>query len=205
MMVVAPSTLKTNTPVSNGRKSRDRGAPTAPAATTQKGMTKRVICVADPTATPMESSILFFIAKMTAEACSAALPTMGSKMVDTKATGSCSASAATSIVSTTRSDSQAIHSVRNANQKIDPRKPSTSSSSSSPSSSPSSSSLPASAAGAVLYSPWSLRKPCSGAVARVDDPPPPPPLLPAAAGGLCGLSGSKRKRCVLSWKTRNAA
>ena len=49
MIVVAPRTLKTNTPVSKGKKSRDSGAPTEPAATTQKGMTKRVICVAEPT------------------------------------------------------------------------------------------------------------------------------------------------------------
>ena len=50
-------------------------------------MANTVICVAEPTATPIEISILFFSAKRTAEACSAALPTMGSRMVDTKATG----------------------------------------------------------------------------------------------------------------------
>ena len=37
-------------------------------------------CVAEPMATPMAMSILFFMAKMTAEACSAALPTIGRMM-----------------------------------------------------------------------------------------------------------------------------
>ena len=73
-----------------------------------------------PTATPMESSILFFIAKMTAEACSAALPTMGSRMVETKATGSSSACAATSMVSTIWSESQAMASVSSASHTSEP-------------------------------------------------------------------------------------
>ena len=51
---------------------------------------------AEPTAIPRESSILFFMAKMTAAACSAALPTMGSRIVDTKATGMRRATAAPS-------------------------------------------------------------------------------------------------------------
>jgi hypothetical protein len=57
--------------------------------------------VALPTATPIEISILFFSGNRTAEACSAAFPTIGSRMGDTNATGSLNVFAADSIVSTT--------------------------------------------------------------------------------------------------------
>jgi len=52
---------------------------------TIKGVTSKAICIEDPTATPIAKSILFFIATVTAVKCSAALPTMGSRIRPTKA------------------------------------------------------------------------------------------------------------------------
>ncbi len=47
---------------------------------TKKGVTSSAICIELPIATPMARSILSFIATTTAVTCSAALPTMGSRM-----------------------------------------------------------------------------------------------------------------------------
>jgi hypothetical protein len=41
-------------------------------------------CVDEPTAMPREIAILFLYAKMTADACSAALPTIGTRIVAMK-------------------------------------------------------------------------------------------------------------------------
>jgi len=46
-----------------------------------------VICADDPMATPREMFVLFFSANMTAAACSAALPTIGRRMVETNGRG----------------------------------------------------------------------------------------------------------------------
>ena len=76
-------------------------------------------------------SILFFIAKMIADACSAALPTIGSKIVETKASGIPNSFADVSIVFTMYSERSATSTVRTASQNRLPPLPSTASSSSS--------------------------------------------------------------------------
>lgn len=48
------------------------------------GSTSSAICMLDPTATPIERSILSLQATVTAVACSAALPTIGSRINPTK-------------------------------------------------------------------------------------------------------------------------
>eukprot|EP00959_Pyramimonas_sp_CCMP1952_P277070 5791852-Pyramimonas_sp.AAC.2 len=79
-------------------------------------------CVAEPTATPMAMSILFFMAKMTAEACSAALPTIGSTITEMNATGIPMLSAAPSMASTRYSDRTEIKMViRNSQNRHPPK------------------------------------------------------------------------------------
>lgn len=51
--------------------------------TTRSGSTRRAICMLEPTATPIERSILSFAATVTAVACSAAFPTIGSRIKPT--------------------------------------------------------------------------------------------------------------------------
>ena len=51
--------------------------------TTIKGSTSIAICMLDPTATPIARSILSLQATVTAVACSAALPTIGSRISPT--------------------------------------------------------------------------------------------------------------------------
>ena len=51
---------------------------------TENGTTKREICVDEPTAMPMESPALSWMAKRTAEACSHAFPTMGRRIMPMK-------------------------------------------------------------------------------------------------------------------------
>mmetsp|Transcript_23591 Transcript_23591/g.56851 ORF Transcript_23591/g.56851 Transcript_23591/m.56851 type:complete len:287 (-) Transcript_23591:759-1619(-) len=161
MMEVAPITEKANTHVSKGAKSRESGELTAHAAVMQKGMASSVICVAEPTATPMESSILFFTAKMTAAACSAALPTIGRRMVETKATGMLRDSAAPSMVLTMKSERIEMKTVMTPIQNIEPQKPRISSSSSSSSASSGSSSS--------LFAASSLSSASSGSVSLLLD------------------------------------
>eukprot|EP00312_Isochrysidales_sp_CCMP1244_P041090 CAMPEP_0202745892 /NCGR_PEP_ID=MMETSP1388-20130828/7711_1 /ASSEMBLY_ACC=CAM_ASM_000864 /TAXON_ID=37098 /ORGANISM="Isochrysis sp, Strain CCMP1244" /LENGTH=148 /DNA_ID=CAMNT_0049413107 /DNA_START=244 /DNA_END=687 /DNA_ORIENTATION=+ len=91
----------------------------AHAASTDAGKPSSVICVADPTATPMARSGLFLTANMTADACSAAFPTMGSKMVETNASGTFATAAAPWIDPTTTSDSAAVAAHSSASATVD--------------------------------------------------------------------------------------
>jgi hypothetical protein len=52
--------------------------------TMTNGRTSKAICMLDPTATPIARSILSLHATVTAVACSAALPTIGSRISPTK-------------------------------------------------------------------------------------------------------------------------
>ncbi|KAF7022585.1 hypothetical protein CFC21_035282 [Triticum aestivum] len=89
------------------------------------------IWVADPKATPRVMSSLFFRAKITAPACSAALPTMGSRMMLMKLTERPHDCEVGSMVPTTYSESTAIMMVMRMSQKSALPKPRTASSSSS--------------------------------------------------------------------------
>ncbi|KAI9595789.1 hypothetical protein BDF19DRAFT_440075 [Syncephalis fuscata] len=50
---------------------------------TSNGVTSKAICILEPSATPIAKSILFFMAVVTAVICSAALPTIGSRIKPT--------------------------------------------------------------------------------------------------------------------------
>mmetsp|Transcript_39120 Transcript_39120/g.103059 ORF Transcript_39120/g.103059 Transcript_39120/m.103059 type:complete len:270 (-) Transcript_39120:456-1265(-) len=117
--------------VSNGWKSRSRGTSYTHPMTMHSGTTNRAICVAEPTAIPSESSILFLWAKMIAAACSAALPTMGITIVPRKSSGTPYSAAAPSMASTIHSESTEMKKVITASQKIAPHTPRIRSSSSS--------------------------------------------------------------------------
>ncbi|CAM0881358.1 unnamed protein product [Alopecurus aequalis] len=89
------------------------------------------ICVADPKATPRVMSSLFLSAKMMAPACSAAFPTMGSRMMLMKLTDSPHDLEVGLMVPTTYSESTEMMTVMRMSQKRALPKPRTASSSSS--------------------------------------------------------------------------
>ena len=93
-------TVVNNVAVSNICKFKSMGLFINQPTITQNGMTKSAICVDEPTATPNEISILLFMANITAEACSAAFPTMGNKITEMKATEKSQDADAPSIVET---------------------------------------------------------------------------------------------------------
>jgi len=84
--------------------------------TTSSGNTKSAICVDEPMATPRDKSNLPFIAKMTAEACSAALPTIGSTIVARKTPETFCAVA--EMESTSASDRKEMNTVMTASHTI---------------------------------------------------------------------------------------
>ena len=86
--------------------------------TTQKGITNIDICVDDPIATPIVISSLSFTANMIALACSAALPQIGSKMTEIKATDIFNYSEAPCMASTRYPDNIDTHAVKIASQII---------------------------------------------------------------------------------------
>mmetsp|Transcript_3549 Transcript_3549/g.10949 ORF Transcript_3549/g.10949 Transcript_3549/m.10949 type:complete len:271 (-) Transcript_3549:880-1692(-) len=141
--MVKPTSMivTTSTPVSKGWKLSESGTSRTHEASTRTGIQKRAICIDEPIAMPIASSILFFMAKMMAAACSAAFPTMGIMMVPRNRSGTPHPSAAPSRASTMYSERTAITTVMTASQSIAPGTPSTASSSSYSSSSDSVSSL----------------------------------------------------------------
>mmetsp|Transcript_101540 Transcript_101540/g.295947 ORF Transcript_101540/g.295947 Transcript_101540/m.295947 type:complete len:227 (+) Transcript_101540:130-810(+) len=85
---------------------------------TAHGTTNNAICVEEPTATPSARSILPFNALVTAVACSAALPTMGSRIVPMKALGKPKCSDTSSMESTKHSEQAATTRVEPASISI---------------------------------------------------------------------------------------
>mmetsp|Transcript_61271 Transcript_61271/g.114588 ORF Transcript_61271/g.114588 Transcript_61271/m.114588 type:complete len:268 (+) Transcript_61271:80-883(+) len=92
-------------------------------STTQSGMTKTEICTADPTALPSAISILFLYANTIAAACSAAFPTIGTRMPLMKRIGMPRDVAAPSIASTIHSDRVEMKTVIIPSQATPPQKP----------------------------------------------------------------------------------
>uniref|UniRef100_A0A0V0GPQ6 Putative ovule protein n=1 Tax=Solanum chacoense TaxID=4108 RepID=A0A0V0GPQ6_SOLCH len=105
--------------VSNIWKSKFIGEPIIHPTTTQNGIPNMAICVDEPIATPKDISSLSLQANMTAPACSAAFPTMGSTITLINATGIFIATDAPSMVLTRYSDRTAIHSVTTESHRID--------------------------------------------------------------------------------------
>jgi len=104
MQKVTVTTHRTKETVSKTFMFKSRGLFIAQATQTQNGKTNMAIWVEEPMATPMEMSILLRKANMTAEACSAALPTMGNMTTEMKATGQFQDRAAPSMVATMTSE-----------------------------------------------------------------------------------------------------
>ena len=104
MQKVTVTTHKTNDTVSNTFMFKSNGLFIDHATQTQNGKTNMAIWVEDPMATPMEMSILLRNANITAEACSAALPTIGNMTTEMNATGQFHDRAAPSMVSTMTSE-----------------------------------------------------------------------------------------------------
>ena len=75
---------------------------------TSTGMTNKMICRLEPRAISTAAFILFLIAMMTAEECSAALPMIGTRMMPTKASDRPTLSAIGSIVATKISERTAM-------------------------------------------------------------------------------------------------
>lgn len=82
---------------------------------TMSGKTRRAICILEPTATPIDKSILSLIATVTAVACSAALPTIGSRIRPTKVVETPPVSVRPSILETMNSEQNATRVVEIAN------------------------------------------------------------------------------------------
>ena len=104
MQNVTVTTHKTNETVSKTFMFKSRGLSIAHATQTQNGKTNMAIWVLEPMATPTEMSILLRKANMTAEACSAALPTIGNMTTEMNATGQFQDRAAPSMVPTITSE-----------------------------------------------------------------------------------------------------
>ena len=100
-------TIKTATTTatnSKGLKFKSIGCPINQPAITNTGATKKAICKLDPITTETDKSILFFMATVTAVACSAALPIIGNKITPVKRELKPRVSVATSKESTNNSE-----------------------------------------------------------------------------------------------------
>mmetsp|Transcript_72612 Transcript_72612/g.224301 ORF Transcript_72612/g.224301 Transcript_72612/m.224301 type:complete len:200 (+) Transcript_72612:241-840(+) len=86
---------------------------------TAHGTTKSAICVEEPTATPRARSIMPFMADETAVACSAALPTIGSRIVPMNALGRPNFVDTPSMESTRHSEQAATTRVEMASNEVD--------------------------------------------------------------------------------------
>mmetsp|Transcript_10889 Transcript_10889/g.19127 ORF Transcript_10889/g.19127 Transcript_10889/m.19127 type:complete len:208 (-) Transcript_10889:519-1142(-) len=102
---------------------------------TSRGSTHRAICVLEPIATPKDRSSLPFMAKITAPACSAALPTIGNRMAAMNTLEMPMEPAASSMEPEMASERMEMNTVMMASQIMELLKPNRSSSSSSSSSS----------------------------------------------------------------------
>mmetsp|Transcript_141956 Transcript_141956/g.353790 ORF Transcript_141956/g.353790 Transcript_141956/m.353790 type:complete len:242 (-) Transcript_141956:914-1639(-) len=107
----AKKTDNNMTVASKALKSRDIGTSQIQPTITENGTTKRAICVEEPMATPSARSIFPLAATVTAVACSAALPTMGSRMTPMKALGKPYSSLTPSMESTRYSEHTATQQV----------------------------------------------------------------------------------------------